>query len=70
MSRAFGWAAAHHPGKAVYLEVLRDNAPAIAFYERCGGSATRDFWESVPGGVELPVIEYAWTPESVKALAC
>jgi ribosomal protein S18 acetylase RimI-like enzyme len=69
MSRAFGWAAAHHPGRAVYLEVLRDNAPAIAFYERCGGCATRDFWERVPGGIELPVIEYAWTPESVKALA-
>ncbi|MFI6743780.1 hypothetical protein ACIBI9_63875 [Nonomuraea sp. NPDC050451] len=28
--RAFGWAAAHHPGKAVHLEVLRDNAPAGA----------------------------------------
>ncbi|MFF4623699.1 hypothetical protein [Nonomuraea jabiensis] len=51
------------------LEVLRDNAPAIAFYERCGGSATRDFWERVPGGTELPVIEYAWTPEGVKTLA-
>ncbi|MET7338726.1 GNAT family N-acetyltransferase [Nonomuraea sp. NPDC005650] len=69
MRRAFGWAAARHPGKAVYLEVLRDNAPAIAFYERCGGSATRDFWERVPGGVELPVIEYAWAPEGVGALA-
>ncbi|MEV4582966.1 GNAT family N-acetyltransferase [Nonomuraea jabiensis] len=69
MTRAFGWAATHHPGKAVYLEVLRDNAPAIAFYERCGGRATRDFWERVPGGIELPVIEYVWTPEGVKTLA-
>ncbi|MGW6495628.1 N-acetyltransferase family protein [Nonomuraea angiospora] len=69
MSRAFGWAADHHPGKAIYLEVLKDNAPAVAFYERCGGSAARDFWEHLPGGFELPVIEYAWTPESVKALA-
>jgi ribosomal protein S18 acetylase RimI-like enzyme len=69
MHRAFAWVAAHHPGKAVYLEVLRDNTPAIAFYERCGGSATRDFWERLPTGFELPVIEYTWDSETVNALA-
>ncbi len=36
MRHAFTWAATHHPGKAVYLEVLRDNAPAVAFVDRGG----------------------------------
>ncbi|NUW42691.1 GNAT family N-acetyltransferase [Nonomuraea rhodomycinica] len=65
MGRAFAWAAERHPGRAVYLEVLRDNAPAIAFYERCGGTPAREFVERLPAGFELPVIEYVWTPLAV-----
>lgn len=59
MDRAFAWAAAHHPGKPVYLEVLRDNAPARAFYERLGGRVTKEFVERLPAG-DLPVVEYTW----------
>lgn len=69
MRHAFTWAAAHHSGKAIYLEVLRDNAPAIGFYERSGGQATREFVEGFPAGFELPVVEYTWSPDAVQALA-
>jgi ribosomal protein S18 acetylase RimI-like enzyme len=69
MRHAFTWAAARHPGKAVYLEVLRDNAPAIGFYERSGGRVTREFVESFPAGFELPMIAYAWNADDVNALA-
>ncbi len=68
MGHAFTWAAAQHPGKPVYLEVLKDNSSAIAFYERCGGSVTREFVERLPPGFELPVIEYTWTSQGVDAL--
>ncbi|MFI6603428.1 GNAT family N-acetyltransferase [Nonomuraea sp. NPDC050536] len=66
MRHAFTWAATHHPGKAVYLEVLRDNAPAVAFYERNGGRLTREFMERFPAGFELPVVEYAWAPDAIR----
>ncbi|GII31328.1 GNAT family N-acetyltransferase [Planotetraspora mira] len=69
MRHAFTWAAAHHPGKAVYLEVLRDNAPAVGFYERNGGEATREFVERFPAGFELPVVEFTWNPAAVNASA-
>lgn len=63
MREAFAWTAAHHPGAPLYLEVLRDNAPAIAFYERLGGQITREFDETFPAGFVMPVIEYTWTPD-------
>lgn len=69
MRHAFTWAAAHHPGKAVYLEVLRDNASAIGFYERSGGRASREFVELFPAGFELPVVEYTWNADAINALA-
>ncbi|WP_218004644.1 GNAT family N-acetyltransferase [Microtetraspora niveoalba] len=67
--RAFSWAATHHPGRVVYLEVLRDNVPAIAFYERLGGRPTKEFVERFTMGFELPVIEYTWTQDLVGTLA-
>ncbi|SEM59570.1 GNAT family N-acetyltransferase [Nonomuraea pusilla] len=67
--RAFGWASEQHPDRTVYLEVLRDNAAAIAFYRRLGGRPTREFVERFPAGFELPVVEYAWSPDDVRILA-
>ncbi|MCG5212221.1 GNAT family N-acetyltransferase [Streptosporangium sp. KLBMP 9127] len=66
MRQAFDWATVRHPGKTVYLEVLKDNAPAIAFYERCGGTVTREFREMLSGDFELPMIEYSWASEARK----
>ncbi|TYB51828.1 GNAT family N-acetyltransferase [Nonomuraea sp. PA05] len=65
---AFGWAAEWHPGRTVYLEVLRDNAAAIGFYRRLGGQPTREFVERFPAGFELPVVEYAWGPSSSRVI--
>ncbi|WP_219466078.1 GNAT family N-acetyltransferase, partial [Nonomuraea rhizosphaerae] len=67
MRRAFTWAATEHPGATVYLEVIRGNAPAIAFYQRCGGVPARTFVERLPAGFDLPMIEYVWTPDAVNA---
>ncbi|THA32883.1 GNAT family N-acetyltransferase [Streptomyces sp. A1547] len=39
---ALAWAAEEHPARPVYLEVLRANTRAIAFYERHG--ALRTWW--------------------------
>lgn len=62
VDRGLGWAAEHHPGKTVYLEVLRDNAAARAFYERMGGRPGRAFVERFNAGFELDVVEYTWSP--------
>ncbi|WP_066939903.1 GNAT family N-acetyltransferase [Microtetraspora fusca] len=67
--RAFSWAATHHPGRVIYLEVLRDNVSAIAFYQRLGGRLTKEFVERFAAGFELPVIEYTWSPDLVETLA-
>ncbi|WP_217370487.1 GNAT family N-acetyltransferase [Nonomuraea antri] len=69
LRRAFAWAAADHPGTPVYLEVLRDNAAAVAFYERNGGRVTKEFVERFAAGFELPVLEYTWDPDAVAAVA-
>ncbi|WP_049566855.1 GNAT family N-acetyltransferase [Nonomuraea sp. SBT364] len=62
MGLGLGWAAEHHPGKTVYLEVLRDNAPARAFYERMGGRPGKEFVERFHAGFDLDVMEYTWSP--------
>ncbi|GAB2906801.1 GNAT family N-acetyltransferase [Streptomyces mayteni] len=61
LRRALDWAAAEHPGRPLYLEVLRANAPAIAFYERQGGRRTDARTARFDQGFELPVFEYTWT---------
>ncbi|MEV0228154.1 GNAT family N-acetyltransferase [Nonomuraea sp. NPDC050786] len=66
---SFGWASEHHPGKTVYLEVLRDNVAAITFYRRLDGRPTKEFMERFPAGFELPVVEYTWDPDIVRILA-
>ncbi|WP_043630740.1 GNAT family N-acetyltransferase [Nonomuraea candida] len=54
------WAANEHPGKQVYLEVLRANTRAIAFYERHGAHRTDERTCHFPQGFALPELEYAW----------
>jgi ribosomal protein S18 acetylase RimI-like enzyme len=66
VNHGLGWAAERHPGKAVYLEVLRDNTTAIAFYRRLGGRRTDEFVERFPAGFDLPVVEYTWDAEAVQ----
>ncbi|GAA2232089.1 MULTISPECIES: GNAT family N-acetyltransferase [Kitasatospora] len=50
---------AHAP---LYLEVLRGNTRAVAFYEREGGVRTDERDGHFPGGHVLPEYEYTWLP--------
>lgn len=52
--------AERHPGADLYLEVLRDNVRAVAFYEREGGRRTDEREGVFPGGHVLPEYEYTW----------
>jgi ribosomal protein S18 acetylase RimI-like enzyme len=52
--------AERHPGAELFLEVLRDNTRAIAFYEREGAVRIRAQEGVFPGGFLLPEYVYAW----------
>ncbi|MGA5818616.1 GNAT family N-acetyltransferase [Kitasatospora sp. NPDC094028] len=54
--------AERHPAAELYLEVLRANTRAIAFYEREGGVRTGEQDGVFPGGFVLPEYVYAWPP--------
>ncbi|MFI6506331.1 GNAT family N-acetyltransferase [Streptosporangium sp. NPDC050855] len=69
MRHAFAWAATRHPGRVLYLGVLRGNTSAIAFYRRLGGRPTREFVQRFPAGFDLPAVEYTWDPDAVRSLA-
>ncbi|MDV5143339.1 GNAT family N-acetyltransferase [Streptomyces sp. SBC-4] len=69
LRRAFAWAAVEHPGRPVYLEVLKDNVRATAFYSRQGGRPTAERTERFPAGFELAEIEYTWTAADVADFA-
>ncbi|GAA2996893.1 GNAT family N-acetyltransferase [Streptosporangium longisporum] len=69
MRHAFAWAVTRCPGRALYLDVLRGNTSAIAFYRRLGGRPTREFVERFPAGFALPAVEYTWGPDAVRSLA-
>ncbi len=60
LARARAWAADEHPDRAVYLEVLRANTRAIAFYERHGALRTDERTCRFDQGFELPEFEYTW----------
>ncbi|WP_232247532.1 GNAT family N-acetyltransferase [Kitasatospora azatica] len=60
LGEARAWVAREHPKSALYLEVLRANRRAVAFYERAGGVRTGEGWGVFPGGVELAEYEYTW----------
>ncbi|MGK5532816.1 N-acetyltransferase family protein [Streptomyces sp. URMC 129] len=65
LTHSLAWAATAHPGRDVFLEVLRDNAPAIGFYERMGGRRTGEGVTRFPAGFALPHLFYTWSPASV-----
>ncbi|MFC5828949.1 GNAT family N-acetyltransferase [Nonomuraea insulae] len=60
LRRGLAWAADEYPGREIYLEVLRANTRAIAFYERHGACRTDERMARFPQGFELPHFEYAW----------
>ncbi|UUU25992.1 GNAT family N-acetyltransferase [Streptomyces sp. DSM 40750] len=69
LRRGFAWAAAEHPGQDVYLEVLRGNDRAIAFYERQGGIRTAEGPVRLSPDLVLNEIEYTWPAAKVQTLA-
>ncbi|MEV0355520.1 GNAT family N-acetyltransferase [Nocardia sp. NPDC050697] len=60
LATVLDWAATDHPGRAVHLEVLQANTPAIAFYERHGGTRTATGTAHFEQGFDLPEFEYSW----------
>ncbi|MGW3647315.1 N-acetyltransferase family protein [Streptomyces sp. NPDC000878] len=65
LHHGFAWAARHHPGQDVYLEVLAGNARAITFYERAGGLRTAERPLRMAAGFTVPEIEYTWPAAKV-----
>ena len=61
LRHARAWAAAVHPGRTVYLEVLRANTRAVSFYERHGAVRTDERTCVFDQGFELPELEYSFT---------
>ncbi|KPC81125.1 MULTISPECIES: GNAT family N-acetyltransferase [Streptomyces] len=60
LAHALAWAADEYPDRAVYLEVLRANTHAVAFYERHGALRTDERICRFDQGFELPELEYTW----------
>jgi len=65
LHHGFSWAARHHPGQDVYLEVLAGNTRAIAFYERAGGLRTSERPLRMAAGFTVAEIEYTWPAATV-----
>ncbi|WP_369031349.1 MULTISPECIES: GNAT family N-acetyltransferase [Streptomyces] len=66
LHEGFAWAARHHPGQDIYLEVLAGNTRAIAFYERAGGLRTAERPLRLPAGFTVAEIEYTWPSAEVR----
>ncbi|MFC8528949.1 GNAT family N-acetyltransferase [Nocardia sp. NPDC057227] len=60
LGTVFDWAATTHPDRGVHLEVLQANTPAIAFYERHGGTRIDTRTAHFEQGFDLPEFEYSW----------
>lgn len=60
LRHARAWAAEVHPGRTVYLEVLRGNTRAVSFYERHGAVRTDERICVCEQGFELPELEYSF----------
>lgn len=68
LRRGFGWAAAAHPGRDVFLEVLRGNDRAIVFYERQGGLRTAERPLRLAPDLVVDEVEYTWPAAQVGRL--
>ncbi|MEU9042413.1 MULTISPECIES: GNAT family N-acetyltransferase [unclassified Kitasatospora] len=64
LAAAHVFVAERHPGAELFLEVLRDNTRAVAFYEREGAVRVRAQEGVFPGGFLLPEYVYAWPGRS------
>ncbi|MCM2576828.1 GNAT family N-acetyltransferase [Streptomyces meridianus] len=69
LQHGLAWAAFEHPGRDVYLEVLRANVRAVAFYERHGAVLTDERVCHFEQGFEIPEFEFTWTADSVPVAA-
>jgi ribosomal protein S18 acetylase RimI-like enzyme len=65
LRRGFAWAAAAHPGRDVFLEVLRGNDRAIVFYERQGGLRTAERPLRLAPDLVVGEVEYTWPAAQV-----
>ncbi|MEU9299744.1 GNAT family N-acetyltransferase [Streptomyces sp. NPDC048269] len=65
LRHALAWAVTEHPGRDVYLEVLRANTRAIAFYVRHGAIRTAERVCRFEQGFALPELEYTWAAQSL-----
>ncbi|MET9217061.1 MULTISPECIES: GNAT family N-acetyltransferase [unclassified Nocardia] len=55
------WSLREYPDRPVYLEVLRENSAAIAFYEHRGWRRTDARIGHFDAGFAVPEYEYTWT---------
>ncbi|MCZ4548268.1 GNAT family N-acetyltransferase [Rhodococcus qingshengii] len=62
IDKGLTWAATTFPGTPVFLEVLRDNTAAVAFYEHLGWKQTNTGTAHFPAGFSLAEYEYTWKP--------
>ncbi|MGW3214682.1 N-acetyltransferase family protein [Streptomyces parvus] len=67
LRHTLAWAAVEHRGRDLYLEVLRANTRAIAFYDRHGATRTGERVYRFDQGFALPEVEYTWTAKAVAA---
>ncbi|MFF4269443.1 GNAT family N-acetyltransferase [Streptomyces sp. NPDC001536] len=65
LRRGLAWAAATHPGRDVFLEVLRGNDRAIVFYERQGGLRTAERPLRLAPDIVVDEVEYTWPAAQV-----
>ncbi|MDH6284263.1 GNAT family N-acetyltransferase [Prescottella agglutinans] len=66
IDKGLAWAATAFAGSQVYLEVLRDNTAAIAFYEHLGWKQSNSGTAHFDAGFTLPEYEYTWQPGHVE----
>ncbi|GLT13765.1 GNAT family N-acetyltransferase [Vibrio algivorus] len=66
LAEAATWAQKHFADSGIYLEVLKGNDPAKAFYQSLNGQDDGDFIWRAPCGSQVACHTYCW--ESPKAL--
>ncbi len=64
LNHAANWAKQNFPQLPVYLEVLKNNAAAIGFYQSLGGKYVGDAIWNAPCGTKVDELLYQWdSPE-------